>query len=331
MNYNSTSQAEISFELINLKKYFPVYKGIMRRTTGYIRAVNGISFKIRRGETLGLVGESGSGKTTVGRAALRLIEPTDGQSIIEGKNIFTLSPQELRRMRPRMQLIFQDPYSSLDPRMPIGAAIGEAVLEHGIIPKRELRDYVLRIMQSCELRPYQYDRYPHEFSGGQRQRVCIARAFALNPNFVIADEPVSALDVSVQAQIINLMRDLQQERGLSYLFISHDLSVVKHISDTVAVMYLGGIVEMASKKELFSSPVHPYTRALLAAVPSSDPDNKSKRVTLSGDIVSSLDPPSGCTFHTRCKFALPKCMSEVPSYDEVAPGHFAACHRTGEI
>jgi peptide/nickel transport system ATP-binding protein len=318
--------AEYALELRDLKKYFPIRRGLTQRVTGYVKAVDGVSFAIKKGETFGLVGESGCGKTTLGRTALRLVKPSGGVSLIEGRDLFSLRPGELRRMRPRMQLIFQDPYSSLDPRMPIGEIIAEAVREHRLVPRAELRDYVLRIMKSCELRPYQYARYPHEFSGGQRQRVCIARALALNPNLVVADEPVSALDVSVQAQIINLMKELQRERGLAYLFISHDLSVVEYISDTVGVMYLGSMVEMAPKAELFTNPLHPYTAALLSAVPSPEPGRRSSRTVLSGDIPSPANPPAGCKFHTRCPQCREICRREPPAYAEVRPGHFAACH-----
>ena len=313
-------------EVVDLKKYFPIRKGVMQRVAGYVRALDGVSFSIRRGQTFGLVGESGSGKTTAGRTLLRLTEPTGGTSIIAGKDIFSMKKQELRKMRPQMQIIFQDPYSSLDPRLPIGQIIGEAVREHDLVPKRELRDYVLGVMKSCELRPYQYDRYPHEFSGGQRQRICIARALALNPDFIVCDEPVSALDVSVQAQIINLLRDLQKKRGLSYLFISHDLSVVEYISDVVGVMYLGVLVEMAPTKELFSNPAHPYTKALLSAVPVANPDFKMNRTILEGDIPSPANPPPGCKFHTRCQYASELCKTDVPELRELRPGHRIACH-----
>ncbi len=318
--------SENLLEVHDLKKYFPIRHGVAQRVVGHVRAVDGVSFSIKRGQTFGLVGESGCGKTTVGRTLLRLTEPTGGQSIIDGQDVFTLKKKELRRMRPKMQLIFQDPYSSLDPRIPIGEIIGEAVREHQLVPRSELRDYVLSVMKSCELRDYQYSRYPHEFSGGQRQRICIARALALNPDLVVADEPVSALDVSVQAQIINLMRDLQKERQLSYLFISHDLSVVEYISDVVGVMYLGSLVEMAPKKEFFQSPTHPYAKALLSAVPVPNPDVKMNRVILKGDIPSPAKPPAGCKFHTRCEHCTEVCEKEVPAFEEIRPGHFVACH-----
>ncbi|MDR1538609.1 MAG: ATP-binding cassette domain-containing protein [Clostridiales bacterium] len=319
-------KSELMLEIYDLKKHFPIKKGLMQRTAGYVKAVDGVSFSIKRGQTMGLVGESGCGKTTVGRTLLRLLSPTGGRSIVDGVDIFSLSKKELRLMRPKMQLIFQDPYSSLDPRLPIGAIIGEAVAEHGIAQKKEIRDYVLKAMQDCELRPYQYDRYPHEFSGGQRQRVCIARALALNPELVVADEPVSALDVSVQAQIINLLRDLQEKRSLSYLFISHDLSVVEYISDTVGVMYLGSLVEFATKPELFKHPLHPYTKALLSAAPTPDPDAKTNRIVLKGDIPSPANPPPGCRFHTRCPECKKVCEEDAPAFKEHSPGHWASCH-----
>ena len=313
-------------EVTNLKKYFPITKGVMNKVIGHVKAVDDVSFTIGKQQTFGLVGESGCGKTTVGRTLLRLVEPTEGKSIVCGHDIFTMGREELRRIRPKMQIIFQDPYSSLDPRLHVGEIIGEAVREHGLVPKDKLKDYVLEIMDSCELRPYQYERFPHEFSGGQRQRICIARALALNPELVVADEPVSALDVSVQAQIINLMQDLQEKRGLSYLFISHDLSVVEHISDFIGVMYLGNIVETAPKKKFFAHPRHPYSLALLSAVPVPDPDIKMNRVILGGDIPSPANPPEGCKFHTRCNYAEEVCKIEIPELEEVEPGHFVACH-----
>lgn len=323
------NKAENILEVKDLKKHYPIRKGVMQRVVGHIKAVDGVSFSIGKGQTFGLVGESGCGKTTTGRALLRLTEPSGGESLFNGQNLFEMGKQELRRMRPKIQIIFQDPYSSLDPRMTVGEIIGEAVREHNIVPKNELRDYVLGVMKSCELRTYQYDRYPHEFSGGQRQRICIARALALNPDLVVADEPVSALDVSVQAQIINLMRDLQRERGLSYLFISHDLSVVEYISDKVGVMYLGSMVEMAPTKALFGSPAHPYTKALLSAVPVPNPDVKMNRVVLEGDIPSPANPPSGCKFHTRCRQCTEICKTQDPVLEEIAPEHFVACHHKG--
>lgn len=313
-------------EVKNLMKYYPIKAGVLQRTVGHVKAVDGVSFSIKRGETLGLVGESGCGKTTVGRTILRLTEPTGGEAIINGVDIFKMKKKELRPLRPKTQMIFQDPYSSLDPRMPVGEIIGEAVKEHNIVPKSEYRDYILKVMQDCGLRPYYIDRYPHEFSGGQRQRICIARALALNPDLIVADEPVSALDVSIQAQVINLMKDLQKERGLTYLFISHDLSVVEHISDNVGVMYLGNLVEMAPKKELFHMPMHPYTKALLSAVPIPDPNNKMKRTILEGDIPSPANPPAGCKFHTRCPHAMEICKTVAPEFIDHGNNHKVACH-----
>ena len=313
-------------EAKNIKKYFPLRTGITQRVAGHVKAVDGVSFTIKKGETFGLVGESGCGKTTVGRTILRLTEPTDGKSIINGVDIFTLPRAELRKMRPKIQLIFQDPYSSLDPRMPVGEIISEAVREHELVKRAEVKDYVLDIMKACELRPYQYERYPHEFSGGQRQRVCIARALALNPELVVADEPVSALDVSVQAQIINLMRDLQKKRQMSYLFISHDLSVVEYISNEVGVMYLGVLVERAPKTLLFKKPLHPYTKALLSSAPVPNPDIRIQRMALKGEIPSPVNPPSGCKFHTRCPRVSPVCARIEPELKEVSEGRFVSCH-----
>lgn len=312
-------------EVKHLKKYFPI-KSDLRITKKYVKAVDDVSFSIKKGTTMGLVGESGCGKTTVGRTILRLHSVTDGQVIFNGRDLATLKRKELRLMRPQLQMIFQDPYSSLSPRMPVGEIIGEAVKVHKIVPKSEYRDYILKIMHDCGLQTQYYYRYPHEFSGGQRQRICIARAVALNPSLIICDEPVSALDVSIQAQIINLMKDLQSEKGYTYLFISHDLSVVEHISDTIGVMYLGNLVETGDKKSIFNNPMHPYTRALLSAVPMPDPDYKMKRIILSGDIPSPANPPKGCKFCTRCPECKAICKEQAPVFKEYEPGHFTACH-----
>ncbi|MBO5770236.1 MAG: dipeptide ABC transporter ATP-binding protein [Spirochaetales bacterium] len=320
------SEKEKTLELIDLKKYYPIKKGVLQKVVGHVKAVDGVSFHINKGETFGLVGESGCGKSTIGKTIIRLTPPTAGQALYKGTDIFSLDKKSLRTLRPHVQMIFQDPYSSLNPKMPVGEIIGEAVREHGIVSDKDYREYVMNIMKICGLRPYHIDRYPHEFSGGQRQRICIARSIALNPDLVIADEPVSALDVSIQAQIINLMKDIQQRNGISYLFISHDLSVVEYISDVVGVMYLGSLVELAPKKELFKHPAHPYTQALLSAVPVPDPDVKMNRVLLQGDIPSPVNPPSGCKFHTRCPYAKPICSEVTPEFKEHAPGHKCACH-----
>ncbi|MGN8769831.1 ABC transporter ATP-binding protein [Paenibacillus barengoltzii] len=310
----------------HLKKYFPIKTGLLQRTTGQVRAVDDISFAIQPGETFGLVGESGSGKSTVGRSIVRLTEKTDGDILFKGTDLYSLGDEELRQLRPKLQMIFQDPYGSLNPRIRVGDAIGEALLDHGLLPKAEIRDRVLEVLASCGLSSYHIDRYPHEFSGGQRQRIGIARALILNPELMIADEPVSALDVSIQAQIINLFRKLQETRGLTYLFISHDLSVVEHLCTQVGVMYLGGMVEMASREELFRHPLHPYTKALLSAVPLPIPRMKRERIILKGDIPSPANPPSGCKFHTRCPFATEECKQRVPEFRDVGGGHFVACH-----
>ncbi|MGZ7445692.1 ABC transporter ATP-binding protein [Paenibacillus sp. TH7-28] len=318
--------AEPLLEVRRLKKYFPVKTGLLQRTTGQIKAVDDISITIRAGETFGLVGESGSGKSTVGRSIVRLTEKTDGEILFKGTNLYGLPDAELRRLRPKLQMIFQDPYGSLNPRIRVGDAIGEALLDHGLLPKAEIRDRVLEVLASCGLSSYHIERYPHEFSGGQRQRIGIARALILNPELMIADEPVSALDVSIQAQIINLFRKLQETRGLTYLFISHDLSVVEHLCTQVGVMYLGGLVESASRDELFLHPLHPYTKALLSAVPLPIPRLKRERIILKGDIPSPANPPSGCKFHTRCPFALAECKERVPEFRDAGGGHFVACH-----
>lgn len=317
---------EIILKVENVKKYFPIKGGVMQRTVGHVKAVDGVSFEIKKGETLGLVGESGCGKSTTGRTILNLLEKTEGKIYFQGKDIDELSKKDLRKMRPKMQLIFQDPYSSLNPRMTVGKIIGEALLNHKMISKEDLREKVLETMKICGLAPYQIDRYPHEFSGGQRQRIGIARALILNPDFIVADEPVSALDVSIQAQIINLLRDLQKEKKFSYLFISHDLSVVEHICDKVGVMYLGSLVELAPSDEIFKNPLHPYTKALMSAIPIPDPTVKRERIILKGDIPSPSNPPKGCKFHTRCPHATDRCKQENPEYREVSEGHFVACH-----
>ena len=316
---------DILLEVRNLKKYFPI-KTALGTQKGAVKAVDDVSFSIKKGTTMGLVGESGCGKSTTGRTILRLWEKTDGEVIFNGKDVNKLSKKELRALRTKMQIIFQDPYSSLSPRLPIGEIIGEAVREHGLVPKDQLDDYVTKIMLSCGLQPYHKDRYPHEFSGGQRQRICIARAIALNPDFIVCDEPVSALDVSIQAQVINLLKDLQDERDLTYLFISHDLSVVEHISDVVGVMYLGGIVEMGSTEDIFANPLHPYTKALFSAIPMPDPEVKTDRIILEGSIPSPANPPSGCKFHTRCSQCMEKCKTEVPKEIDMGNGHVVRCH-----
>lgn len=318
--------SEPLIEVKNLKKYFPIKGGVLQKTIGYVKAVDGVTFTINKGETLSLVGESGSGKTTVGRTIIRLYDKTDGEVFYKSVPIHSLKKSELRKLRPKIQFVFQDPFSSLNPRLRVGDAIGEALLDHGLISKNELRDKVIETMEICGLASYHIDRYPHEFSGGQRQRIGIARALILDPEFIVLDEPVSSLDVSIQAQIINLLMDLQEQKGLTYLFISHDLSVVEHISTRVAVMYLGSIVEMAARDELFDHPLHPYTQALLSAVPIPDPDLKRERIILEGDIPSPANPPKGCKFHTRCPLAKDICREQVPEYRDVGGGHFVACH-----
>lgn len=319
--------SEVLISIKNLKKYFPIKGGVFQRTIGHVKAVDGVSFDIKRGETLGIVGESGCGKSTTGRAIIRLFEKTAGEVYFEGKDVHALSKRELRAMRPKMQMIFQDPYSSLNPRMTVGQIVGEALEDHGIITdKSELRRKVIQTIEECGLASYHIDRYPHEFSGGQRQRIGIARALALDPEFIIADEPVSALDVSIQAQIINLLMDLQRERGFTYLFISHDLSVVEHISTRVGVMYLGSMVEMAPKKQIYSNPLHPYTQALMSAAPTPDPTVKPNRIILEGDIPSPANPPSGCKFHTRCRYAMDICKKVNPEFKDYGDEHLVACH-----
>ena len=313
-------------EVENLKKYFPVKKGILSRTVGEVRAVDGVSFTIKRGETLGLVGESGCGKTTVGRTILRLIEPTAGRVSFNGENLLELDGEQLRSLRASLQIIFQDPFSSLDPRMNVGQIIAEPIRNHVKVSKMEIRQRVADLMERVGLHPEQISRYPHEFSGGQRQRIGIARALALNPLAIICDEPVSALDVSIQAQVINLLARLQEEMQLSYLFIAHDLSVVEHISDRVAVMYLGRIVELATDKALYQNPLHPYSQALLAAVPVPDPEIIRKKILLQGDVPSPMNPPTGCTFHTRCPEYTELCSQESPVFKNMGNEHWVACH-----
>jgi oligopeptide/dipeptide ABC transporter ATP-binding protein len=309
-----------------LKKHFPVKKGLLSRTVGQVYAVDGVSFEIGPGETLGLVGESGCGKSTVGRTVLRLIEPTTGEIEVDGVDITKLDKKQLRDYRRQMQIIFQDPFSSLNPRMTAGDIVGEPLMVHNIAQGQEHKDMVAELFERVGLRSGQLTSLPHQFSGGQRQRIGIARALALNPKLIVGDEPVSALDVSIQAQVINLLMDLQNELGLSYLFIAHDLAVVEHISHRVAVMYLGRIVEYTDKKTLFTSPQHPYTEALLSAVPVPDPEIKRDKVILEGDVPSPINPPSGCHFHTRCPYAKEQCRIEVPVLKEQSPGHWVSCH-----
>ena len=309
----------------DLKKYFPIKGGMMSKTVGHVKAVDGVTFNLKRGTTMGLVGESGCGKTTTGRTILRLSgEKTGGQVLFNGQEVYDLSAKEMRALRTKMQIIFQDPFSSLSPRLPVGEIIGEAVREHKLVPKEEFNDYIDKIMDNCGLQPFHKDRYPHEFSGGQR--ICIARALALNPEFVVCDEPVSALDVSIQAQIINLLKELQEQYALTYLFISHDLSVVEHISDTVGVMYLGNLVEYGATADIFRNPLHPYTKALFSAIPIPDPTAKMNRIVLEGSIPSPANPPSGCKFHTRCANCMNRCKEIAPVQKEIEPGHFVACH-----
>jgi oligopeptide transport system ATP-binding protein len=319
--------AETLLSVAGLTKYFPVVKGIVRaRRVGEVKAVDGVSFDVSPAETLGLVGESGCGKTTTGRMLLRLLEPTDGQICYRGVELTQLKPRDMDRYRRKLQIIFQDPYASLNPRITVGDAIGEPLIAHGMADAKAARERVLQLLDVVGLAPFHYNRYPHEFSGGQRQRVGIARALVLEPEFIVADEPVSALDVSIQAQIINLLERIQAAFGLTFLFISHDLGVIRHISDRVLVMYLGKIVEMAAADELFTLPLHPYTQALLSAIPSARPGMAKERILLSGDVPSPLHPPSGCRFHTRCPKAMPQCKAEEPLWKEVTNGHYTACH-----
>ena len=317
-------------EVRALEKRFPIKKSFTGKVLQELIAVDKVSFTLNEGETIGIVGESGCGKTTLGRTILKLHEPSGGEIIFNGEDITNYTNKQMRPLRRDMQIIFQDPYSSLPPRATVGDILSEPVEVHGIVPKDEIKDYVLDLMEKCGLRDYYYERYPHEFSGGQRQRICIARALSVKPKLVICDEPVSALDVSIQAQIINLLKELQRSMNLTYLFISHDLSVVKFISDKIGVMYLGSMVEFGTKDEIFSNPLHPYTKALFSAIPNPNPDVKMQRIVLKGDIPSPANPPSGCRFHTRCPYATEKCAEVVPEYKEYGCGHFAACHLLSE-
>ena len=313
-------------KVTGIKKYFPLETNILGKPLRYLKAVDDITFEVKKGTTLGIVGESGCGKTTLGRTVLKLHESNGGTIEFDGQDITNLKKKEMLRLRTDIQLIFQDPYSSLPPRMTVGNIIAEAVRVHKIVPKDEVTTYVRDIMKKCGLQPQHYDRYPHEFSGGQRQRICIARALAVKPKLVICDEPVSALDVSIQAQIINLLKELQNTMGLTYLFISHDLSVVKYITDQIMVMYLGNNMEMGDTKEIFANPLHPYTKALFSAVPVPDPDAKMNRIILKGDIPSPANPPKGCKFHTRCEKCMSVCKLENPQFIEYEQNHFVACH-----
>ena len=313
----------------HLKKYFPIKGGLMSQTVGHVKAVDGVTFNLKRGHTMGLVGESGCGKSTTGRTILRLAgEKTGGQVLFNGKEVYDMTGRELRNLRTKMQIIFQDPFSSLSPRLPVGEIIGEAVREHNLVPKNEFNDYIDQVMDDCGLQPYHKTRYPHEFSGGQRQRIGIARALAIEPEFIVCDEPISALDVSIQSQIINLLHDLQQQLGLTFLFIAHDLNIVKYISDRIAVMYLGNVVELASSDDLYAHTLHPYSKALLSAVPIPDPSAEAQkhRQILSGDVPSPINTPKGCNFAGRCPKACDQCKESKPLLQEITPGHYVACH-----
>jgi oligopeptide/dipeptide ABC transporter ATP-binding protein len=333
---------DILMEVKGLKKYFPIQKGLLRRTVGYVKAVDDVNFYVRKGETLGLVGESGCGKSTAGRSIIRLYEPTAGEvwfrsralsSNGDGKmvNLLDLNPDQMKIIRREISMVFQDPINSLNPRMTVSDIVGEPMEIHGLNTGRETEEIIVRLLERVGLRPDHLRRYPHEFSGGQRQRIGIARALSLNPQLVICDEPVSALDVSIQAQTLNLLQDLQQDFNLSYIFVAHDLSVVEHISDRIAVMYVGKIAEMASAEELYSKPLHPYTEALLSAVPKADPLYKSDRIVMQGDVADPSNPPSGCYFHPRCRYAIDVCRQKTPEFRELKPDHFVACHRAEEL
>jgi oligopeptide transport system ATP-binding protein len=323
-----TATSEVLLHVQDLKMHFPIYKGLLRRQIGAVHAVDGISFDVHRGETLGLVGESGCGKSTTGRAILQLYTPTSGEVDFDGVDIIKLKGEELRHTRRKMQMIFQDPYASLNPRMSIGEIVGEPLIVHNIASGKEVDDRVAHLLELVKLNPAFATRYPHEFSGGQRQRIGIARALALQPSFIVCDEPISALDVSIQSQVVNLLQELQEQFNLTYLFIAHDLSMVRHISDRVAVMYLGVMVELADSNALYTNPLHPYSQALLSAVPIPDPvlEVKRQRVLLEGDVPSPVNPPSGCRFRTRCPIAESICAEKRPEFRELKPGHFVACH-----
>jgi oligopeptide/dipeptide ABC transporter ATP-binding protein len=320
-----TNEPQNIVEVKNLVKYFPVRAGLLQRVVNHVKAVDDVSFSVRKGETLGMVGESGCGKTTIGRSMLRLVEPTSGSIRYDGRDILPMRGRELKDVRRHMQIIFQDPYASLDPRLPIGESVMEGLHIHGIGSRKERFDLMIDTLKKVGLEDYHARRYPHEFSGGQRQRIGIARALALRPNFIVCDEPVSALDVSIQSQVLNILKDLQKEFGLTYLFIAHNLSVVEHISDRVAVMYLGKMAELTDRDELFRNPLHPYTQALMSAIPTSDPRVKRNRTILKGDVPSPLNPPRGCRFHPRCPIAQPICSEQEPEFREVSTGHFVAC------
>ncbi len=324
--YGKINNTDDLVQVKDLVKYFPIKGGLLQKTVAHVKAVDGVSFSVKQGETLGLVGESGCGKTTVGRTILRLTPSTSGSVIFEGQDVFKVNDSQLKTLRKDMQIIFQDPYSSLDPRMPVGESVGEGLLVHGMRDAKKRNDVVIEMLKKVGLEDYHARRYPHEFSGGQRQRIGIARALALQPKFIVCDEPVSALDVSIQSQVLNILKDLQGEFGLTYLFIAHNLSVVEHISDRVGVMYLGKMMELTDRESLFRDPLHPYTKALLSAIPMPDPTVKRERMILQGDVPSPVNPPSGCRFHTRCPFAIDVCKQVEPPLEQLKPGHFVACH-----
>ncbi|MFK7803275.1 MAG: ABC transporter ATP-binding protein [Anaerolineae bacterium] len=329
-NLKQTKKKKVLLEVKNLKKHFPIKSGLLQRVTGWVKAVDDISFHIYEGEAFGLVGESGCGKTTAGRTILRLIEPTGGSVIFDDVDVASIPKKDMKQMRQEMQIIFQDPYSSLDPRMPVGESIAEGLRIHTNKTAEERYELVVQMLTRVGMRADHARRYPHEFSGGQRQRIGIARALAVNPKFIVCDEPVSALDVSIQASVLNLMEELQEEFGLTYLFIAHNLSVVEHFSDRVGVMYLGKMAEMATREDLFKNPLHPYTQALMSAIPIPDPKQRKKRVILEGDVPSPINPPAGCRFHTRCPLAFDRCKTEEPVFKDYGDDHYAACHLLDE-